>query len=126
VHEIEAHAAFIAAVSFMFGIVGSGLLVYWSWKYVKQWMERRRSQRILEEFRRLRQEQDSGVDGDDVPANVAGVAACIICLTAPRDVVTLDCGHVCMCAECSHQLPEPRVCPVCRETIQRITPIYMP
>lgn len=122
IQEIEAHANFLAVISLLFGLVGTGLLAYWSYKYVRRWLERRRSQRILEEFRQLRQQQGNG----DVDDSVSGVASCVICLCNPRDVITLDCAHVSMCADCAYQLPEPRICPVCRTHIERITPIYVP
>jgi len=49
---------------------------------------------------------------------------CVVCLVNPREVVLLECGHVCICADCLDKLPEPLVCPVCRSVVTRCLPIY--
>lgn len=46
---------------------------------------------------------------------------CSVCLDASPEVVLLDCGHVCCCAECATQL---RACPICRARIVRVQRIY--
>jgi len=50
---------------------------------------------------------------------------CVVCLVNPREVVLLECGHVCVCADCLDKLPgDPLVCPVCRSEVTRCLPIY--
>eukprot|EP00053_Salpingoeca_punica_P008959 m.80086 g.80086 ORF g.80086 m.80086 type:complete len:336 (-) comp14822_c0_seq1:21-1028(-) len=49
-------------------------------------------------------------------------AACVVCLSAPKNVVLLNCGHVCVCAGCAQQL---QACPICRAGIARINPIFV-
>lgn len=50
---------------------------------------------------------------------------CVVCLNNPREVVILDCGHVCLCSECATNLQQPRHCPMCRSAIARYVPIYV-
>ena len=52
------------------------------------------------------------------------VAQCIVCMTNPRDVILLGCGHVCVCAECAAMLPSSR-CPMCRTIIERVQPFFI-
>lgn len=40
---------------------------------------------------------------------------CLVCLVNPREVIILQCGHVCVCADCILKLNG--LCPVCREPI---------
>jgi hypothetical protein len=41
----------------------------------------------------------------------AGV--CVVCLSAPSEMVFVRCGHMCCCSKCCSSLPSRR-CPVCR------------
>ena len=34
------------------------------------------------------------------PTNNTENSTCVICLTNPRELVLLDCGHVCLCMDC--------------------------
>eukprot|EP00882_Tetradesmus_deserticola_P006156 GHRQ01006481.1.p2 GENE.GHRQ01006481.1~~GHRQ01006481.1.p2 ORF type:complete len:164 (+),score=61.46 GHRQ01006481.1:864-1355(+) len=38
---------------------------------------------------------------------------CVVCLSAPSEMVYVRCGHMCCCARCSQALGAKR-CPVCR------------
>ena len=49
-------------------------------------------------------------DDDDDDDNI-----CVVCWNAPRSVVLVPCGHLCMCRTCSEQLKQ---CPTCRQEIQ--------
>lgn len=40
---------------------------------------------------------------------------CTVCLVNPREVILLNCGHVCVCADCCVKLG--KKCPICREII---------
>lgn len=40
---------------------------------------------------------------------------CTVCLVNPREVILLNCGHVCVCADCCVKLNQK--CPICREII---------
>jgi hypothetical protein len=42
---------------------------------------------------------------------------CKICLAAPLNCVMLECGHLCACQTCAHQLAD---CPICRRGVSRV------
>jgi len=46
---------------------------------------------------------------------------CIVCMDAPFETVFLECGHLACCANCSEKL---KLCPICRNTITRVVPIF--
>jgi len=51
---------------------------------------------------------------------------CVVCLTAEREVILLDCGHVCACKLCADTLMrEDHQCPVCRADIRAIKPAFI-
>lgn len=46
---------------------------------------------------------------------------CIVCMDAPFETVFLECGHLACCNDCSQKL---KLCPICRNPITRIIPVY--
>jgi len=46
---------------------------------------------------------------------------CVVCMDAPFETVFLECGHLACCMNCSKQL---KTCPICRNAISRIIPIF--
>ncbi|XP_044308290.1 mitochondrial ubiquitin ligase activator of NFKB 1 [Varanus komodoensis] len=71
-----------------------------------------------QEKRRLRQMQETVAAAGDA-ANT-----CVICLSNGRSCVFLECGHVCSCDKCYQALPRPPHCPICRQQIARVVPLY--
>ncbi|XP_066493407.1 mitochondrial ubiquitin ligase activator of NFKB 1 [Tiliqua scincoides] len=71
------------------------------------------------EKQRLQQLQEMSAAGGDAPQN-----ACVICLSNHRSCVFLECGHLCSCDKCYQALPRPPKCPICRQEITRIVPLY--
>ena len=49
---------------------------------------------------------------------------CCICQERQKDHVIVPCGHQCVCAGCKGNLPEKSPCPICREPIQLIMPVF--
>ena len=47
---------------------------------------------------------------------------CVVCMDNPQEVIFLECGHLCCCKVCSEQLH--RECPICRQYITRIIPVF--
>lgn len=97
-------------VTIAFSLTGGVLFLLWLYK---KW--RRRREQVV----------NFGVN----PANVADTPeleaadeqSCVICLTRRRNVVILDCGHICACRLCATQV---KTCPVCRAEIVRLVPTY--
>jgi len=52
---------------------------------------------------------------------------CVVCLNGEKEVIVLDCGHVCMCLDCGHQIMTTRnpKCPICRRPIDSLKKFYM-
>lgn len=46
---------------------------------------------------------------------------CIVCMDAPFETVFLECGHLACCTNCSQKL---KLCPICRNSITRVVPIF--
>jgi E3 ubiquitin-protein ligase MUL1 len=91
---------------------GGGILLCMAlYKYWKKRRERIEQQDFFRTLNEQGQEFDSENTGE----------TCVVCLDRPRDVVILDCGHICVCKLCAEQVTE---CPVCRRNIARLLPIY--
>lgn len=63
--------------------------------------------------------QGGGGTGDNEGNSDDGSRECDICLSAPREVALLPCGHGGMCAACAHasvELPG-HSCPICRQKV---------
>uniref|UniRef100_A0A669BQR6 RING-type E3 ubiquitin transferase n=1 Tax=Oreochromis niloticus TaxID=8128 RepID=A0A669BQR6_ORENI len=99
---------------------GSQMRTFWL-RYYRHLEAHREQER--KEFNRLLAEaarQQNNVPGQD---NLQGVAMCVICLNQPCICVLLDCGHVCCCHTCYQALPQ-QYCPICRQRIVRVLPLY--
>lgn len=84
-----------------------------------------RAQRANENANRIR-EANPNQEADpnqEEPANEER-NACVICLTNPREVILLDCGHVCLCMDCLEQMPT-QTCPICRAEYRTFAPCYI-
>ena len=82
----------------------------WRRYYKKYLIEKtvRRNQESLEEIRAERQrrtaEREEAGEAPAGEANIAEHAQCVVCLGAEREVILLDCGHVCVCADCAGKI----------------------
>ncbi|KAL2097038.1 hypothetical protein ACEWY4_006245 [Coilia grayii] len=106
-------------------LAGVAVLVWATRRYYRQLQEKWERERLLREFQRLRSggqavrgEEEAGGGGAEPPDNT-----CVVCLVNPRSCVLLNCGHVCCCHSCYMALPRP-TCPVCRQIISRVVPLY--
>jgi E3 ubiquitin-protein ligase MUL1 len=62
------------------------------------------------------------------PDGIAGLhdsQICITCLSNPREVLFVPCGHICTCVDCWAKLKDYR-CPVCRDYIIYGYPAFIP
>lgn len=57
-----------------------------------------------------------GLGGPASPENT-----CVVCMDAPFETVFLECGHLACCTNCSQKL---KLCPICRNAISRVVPIF--
>jgi len=55
------------------------------------------------------------------PEGLSTENTCVVCMDAPLQTVFLECGHLACCVECSEKL---KLCPICRNPIARIVPIF--
>lgn len=110
-------------VSFIvMGAVSFAFFLYFSWRAfleIKRRVVRRRERKKFEEQRRQRRLADKSPRVQD-----PNIPKCIICLDNPVEIILLECGHVCLCYDCSEQISN--LCPVCRNTISRTVPAFWP
>lgn len=118
----QTQATTLKILSIIFGIVASGLIGYAMWRVTKRYFENRKTQRELEEIRQTTLRRRAEARDNSSPEENEH---CVVCLDNPREVVTLNCGHISMCSDCAQVLPEPK-CPVCREPVERFLPVYRP
>ena len=101
-------------VTIGFAIAGGVFLMIWAYK---KWRQARSERVPLDRFTRIqfneRLEQNLASTDEE--------QSCVICLTRRRNVVILDCGHICVCRACAMQLD---TCPICRAEIVRLVPTY--
>lgn len=118
VRALEAEASFLRAMAVVCGIVGVAIFVNIAHKAYKQYKKKK----AVDERRQLLQELRERTRR--LPYNETSQAPpCVICLTNPREVVILECGHVCCCADCAENLAN--TCPICRKPITRFWPAYI-
>ncbi|XP_039877779.1 mitochondrial ubiquitin ligase activator of nfkb 1-A isoform X2 [Simochromis diagramma] len=97
-------------------LAGAAIIFWAGLRYYRHLKALREQERERREFNRL---QINVPDQD----NLQDVAMCVICLSQPRNCVLLDCGHVCCCHTCYQALPQ-QYCPICRQRIVRVLPLY--
>lgn len=89
--------------------------LYASWK---RRIQSDRDARRREEVRRNRNER-SPEERDNIPV-------CVVCLSNTIEMMILECGHACLCADCADPIARNGYCPVCRATITRIVTAFLP
>lgn len=107
------------------GFIGISIVVYLIRKHYKAWKLKRENERFLDEMRNARNGRADANRNQNVDLADEN-NSCVICLTNPREVILLNCGHICACAECVVALPRPMLCPVCRQAVERYLPVYNP
>ncbi|XP_061868989.1 mitochondrial ubiquitin ligase activator of NFKB 1 isoform X1 [Colius striatus] len=114
----ESSARFWKILTVLFGFATCAFLFFLLRKQYRQQRERRHLRQLQQEFR-LAQERLVRAEAGHAPKNL-----CVICLSNAKACVFLDCGHLCSCHECYLALPEPKKCPICRQPIVRVVPLY--
>ncbi|CAH2318327.1 mitochondrial ubiquitin ligase activator of nfkb 1 [Pelobates cultripes] len=104
-------------LSLLFGIATCVTLFFILRRQYRHHKEKQRLKKLQREFQeaKARLEEEGGVDVRN---------PCVICLSNEKSCVFLDCGHVCSCYDCYQALPGPKQCPICRNNISRMVPLY--
>lgn len=100
------------ALAAMFALAGISLVLWTGLRCYRQIQKKWTRERMKREFEQIGTGEENCIEN-----------ACVICLSNPRGCVLLDCGHVCCCYRCYEALPQPN-CPVCRQGIRRVVPLY--
>ncbi|KAL2296611.1 hypothetical protein Nmel_015933 [Mimus melanotis] len=114
----ESGVRFWKILTMVFGFATCAVLFFLLRKQYRHHRERQHLRQMQEEFRQA-QERLTNAEGGEVLKN-----ACVVCLSSTKSCVFLECGHVCSCHECYQALPEPKRCPICRQGITRMVPLY--
>eukprot|EP01094_Clydonella_sp_ATCC50884_P026341 TRINITY_DN7194_c0_g1_i2.p1 TRINITY_DN7194_c0_g1~~TRINITY_DN7194_c0_g1_i2.p1 ORF type:complete len:430 (+),score=68.16 TRINITY_DN7194_c0_g1_i2:142-1431(+) len=67
----------------------------------------------------IRSEPSGSSPGEEVTPGEPEL--CVVCMDQGVNTVFLECGHLACCKECSEKV---RKCPVCRQNIVRVLPVY--
>lgn len=128
IKEFEAGRSGLKLFLGVFSGVGLVISCLAAYKYIKKRKEElaaRSNQDTLETIRTNRPVRPARGDeshGDGVPESLQ----CVVCLGAEREVILLNCGHVCVCADCGGELIRlGQTCPVCRARIASVLPAYV-
>ncbi|CAG2228295.1 MUL1 [Mytilus edulis] len=105
-------------------VIGVGLATYIIKKWYTKWQSRKRIERMAQEAQNARMASRAAANNRE-PSNNSDSQECVICLTNPREVILLNCGHICVCIDCVQALPRPMKCPVCRQNVERFLNAYM-
>ncbi|XP_041275684.1 mitochondrial ubiquitin ligase activator of NFKB 1 [Onychostruthus taczanowskii] len=114
----ESGVRFWKILTVIFGFATCAVLFFLLRKQYRHHRERQHLRQMQEEFRQA-QERLTNAEGGEVLKN-----ACVVCLSSTKSCVFLECGHVCSCHECYQALPSPKKCPICRQSISRVVPLY--
>ncbi|KAK2822330.1 hypothetical protein Q5P01_022395 [Channa striata] len=114
------------ALAIGFALAGTAVLLWVGRRYYYHLKLRWEREQERMEFERLQAEAPrarSAITGltDSTEDHIEN--ACVICLSQPRNCILLDCGHVCCCYNCYQGLPRQQ-CPICRQSINRVVPLY--
>jgi len=120
VGSLKSVARSLNVARWVVGIVGLVAVTYVVSRALRKYRTHYESRRLLAELKDRRQTAMA-----DTEMMSSGAALCVICLSQPREVVLLDCGHICVCGDCAAALPLPKLCPICRQPIDRIIPTYV-
>ncbi|XP_071177370.1 mitochondrial ubiquitin ligase activator of NFKB 1-like [Mytilus edulis] len=100
-------------------VIGVGLATY----IIKKWYTKR-IERMAQEAENARMAARAAANNRQ-SSNNSDSQECVICLSNPREVILLNCGHICVCIDCVQTLPQPMKCPVCRQNVVRFHNAYM-
>ncbi|KAL3215392.1 hypothetical protein MRX96_034108 [Rhipicephalus microplus] len=119
VSKLRSELSVLRVVSFVLGCTALGLscyLVFTWWKARQALAQQKKDSMRREEARKERRKLNRETSSE--------VPCCVICRTNPVEVMVLECGHVCLCTDCSELVSGN--CPMCRSPIKRIVAAFLP
>jgi E3 ubiquitin-protein ligase MUL1 len=127
VRSMRSDARMLYIARWVFLMAGSAAVIYILYRNILRYKSRLESRRLLDELRLRRQAEARSSSRNSSQQDVSSSATrnCVVCLSEPREVVLLECGHICLCAQCATALPTPKLCPVCRASVARILPTFI-
>lgn len=121
INKINICAKVYKVTTIIMGAIGMAFFVYFSkraFSEIKRKINQSRERKRWEEERRLRRMADKTRKQD------ANLPKCVVCLDNPIEILILECGHACLCYNCSEQVQD--LCPYCRKPIKRKVSAYWP
>ncbi|CAL1289978.1 unnamed protein product [Larinioides sclopetarius] len=122
--KISSHVSFYKGATVVLGLITVVLLGYYFKKSFSEIWRRiclARDMRRCREARKLKRLSRNS-EATQVDENRP---KCVICLENYVEIIVLDCGHACLCFNCSEQISN-TYCPICRSRVHRLIPVYMP
>lgn len=119
--RLEGEKQTLKYMSIFFGLIGVGIMGYMAHRWYKNRLAKKleEEERLrLEKSRKARRQQARGSNHVYTESEL-----CVVCRENPKEIVLLPCGHVCICEDCSVDVPN--LCPVCRAQIQSRNPAYI-
>jgi E3 ubiquitin-protein ligase MUL1 len=115
------------------GITVGSYVLYKLYKQAKERKKRENEQKSIREQRlrmeRARREENSVTNnsGDSSQTNrhAQDGTTCVLCLQNPREIVLLECGHICLCIDCLGRLQNSS-CPICRQNYTSYARCFLP
>jgi len=124
IKDVEAELTTLKVFLGIFSGVGTFILLWSAVKYYNKTRGARATRANLDRLATIRTERRER-EGRGERGDVPEALQCVICLTAEREVI-LNCGHVCVCADCADTLlTGGHNCPVCRARILTVSPAFV-
>ena len=121
IKEVEGERTIFKVFLGIFSGVGAFILAWSAVKYYQKTKDSRAARANQDRLESIRTERRERTGGEAVPEALQ----CVVCLGAEREVI-LDCGHVCVCADCASALiSQAQSCPVCRAAILTVRPAFV-
>ncbi|XP_013789242.1 mitochondrial ubiquitin ligase activator of nfkb 1-A-like [Limulus polyphemus] len=123
IKEVERNGFIFKVLTVITGCMGAFLAAW----FIRNWYDERKRRLQADEdkkrFEEVRLTQRKKREAKD-SGTVIPLPLCVVCWTNPVEVMLLECGHVCLCTDCSDKVKER--CPVCRSDIERTVAAFLP
>ena len=133
IEELKGTSSFLKVTIVILGSIGVMVAAYCTYDLASKYISKRNQQRLLDRAREQREQERQRRREQQAPAtqssrqgdeNQSQANTCVVCLENPREVVLVDCGHVCLCTDCLQSLPN-RNCPICRRPFTSFVPCFI-